>query len=100
MMRRTIRSMPDNHTKKNRRFGVMFGVILLILAGFLVWKFPPSILLEIIVVLLFGIGLLLIRGKFLVILILGLPVLYRLNILNIVTVSLWLLVLGLTALIN
>ena len=80
--------------------GVIFGIVLVLAAGFLVWKFPPNMFLEILVVAFMFLGLWMIKGKFLAILVLGLPILYRLDLLNLVTVAIWLLVLGLTALIN
>jgi len=79
------------------------------LAGWAVVKYTPTVFLEILVMVALGLGVLMIGGWatgkrrwgiFLTILLLGLPVLFRIKLLNLASFAIWLLILGLISLIN
>ena len=111
MARKTISITKSNikYTRLQKVFGVLLGLSLLILGGWAIYKYPPTFILEILVILAMGLATLMIGGwmtgkrkwgLFLTILVLGLPILFRVNLLNIGTIAVWFLILGLISLIN
>lgn len=84
-------------------------MVLVTLAGYAVYKYPPTLILEFLVLTALFFGMVMVGGWssgrrkwgwFSALMILTLPILNRVELLNPVTVAIWLLVLGLTALIN